>query len=71
MFRYLKNARIDFELPAPVAVCGILFAGTLTKLGHPEWAIAASVTLYLLHLALQYPMRRADVLGQGLPSSSV
>jgi hypothetical protein len=69
MSSYLKKAPIDFDLPAPVAVCGILFAGVLTKLGHPEWAIAASVSLYLLHLAVQYPKRHAGLLRQALRSS--
>ena len=60
MIRYLKNAPIDFDLPAPIAVCGVLIAGALTKGGHPEWAIAASISLYLLHLAIQYSKRGAD-----------
>jgi len=64
MIRYLKTAQVDFDVPAPIAVCGVLFAGALTKGGHPEWAIAASISLYLLYLAIQYSKRGANFRGR-------
>ena len=53
MARYSANAPINFELPAPVCVCALLVAGALTKGGHPQWAIGATILLYVLHLAAQ------------------
>lgn len=61
MIRYLKNSEVNFDVPAPVAVCGVLFAAALTKGGHSEWAIAGLICLYILYLALQYSKRGADV----------
>jgi hypothetical protein len=53
MARYSANAPINFELPAPVCVCALLVAGALTKGGHAQWAIGATILLYVLHLAAQ------------------
>ena len=53
MARHSANAPINFELPAPVCVCALLVAGALTKGGHPQWAIGATILLYALHLAAQ------------------
>ncbi len=53
MARYSANAPINFELPAPVCVCALLVVGALTKGGHPQWAIGATILLYVLHLAAQ------------------
>jgi hypothetical protein len=34
MAQYAANASINFERPAPVFVCAVLVAATLTKVGH-------------------------------------
>jgi hypothetical protein len=52
MIRYLKKSQVDFDVPAPVAVCGVLLAAALTKGGHSEWAVLALLGLYVLHLAI-------------------
>ena|ERR1700730_8436222 len=57
MARYAANAPTNFELPAPVCVCALLVAGALTKGGHPQWAIGATIFLYVLHLAAQWIKR--------------
>src|SRR6266849_6037221 len=44
----------DFELPAPVCVCALLVAGALAKGDHPQWAIGATIFLYVLHSAAQW-----------------
>jgi hypothetical protein len=48
------NAPTDFEAPAPVCVCGLLFAAALAKGGHPHWAIGGMLSAYVLYLAVQY-----------------
>jgi hypothetical protein len=48
------NAPTDFEAPAPVCVCGLLVVATLTKGGHPHWAIGGMIFAYVLYLAMQY-----------------
>jgi hypothetical protein len=53
MARYSAKAPINFELPAPVCVYALLVAGALTKGDHPQWAIGATIFLYVLHLAAQ------------------
>jgi hypothetical protein len=53
MARHSANAPINFELPAPVCVCALLVAGALTKGGHPQWAIGATILLYVVYLAAQ------------------
>jgi hypothetical protein len=64
MFRSLRLARIDFDVPAPIAVGGVLFAGALAKEGCPEWAMGGLVALYLLYLAIQCCKRRGAVAPQ-------
>ena len=51
MARYSANAPINFELPAPVCVCALLVAGALTKGGHAQWAIGATILLYVTALS--------------------
>ena len=51
--------RSDFDVPAPIAVGGLLFAGALAKEGCAEWAMGGLVALYLLYLVMQYCKRRA------------
>jgi hypothetical protein len=59
MFQSLRSAQIDFDVPAPIAVGGLLFAGVLAKEGCAEWAMGGLAALYLLHLVMQYCKRRA------------
>jgi hypothetical protein len=59
MFQSLRSAQIDFDVPAPIAVGGLLFAGALAKEGCSEWAMGGLVALYLLYLVMQYCKRRA------------
>jgi hypothetical protein len=59
MFQSLRAAQIDFDVPAPIAVGGLLFAGALAKEGCAEWAMGGLIALYLLYLAMQYCKRRA------------
>jgi hypothetical protein len=61
MSRYSKNRQVNFEIPAPVAVCGVLLAAALTKGGHSGWAIGGLICLYTLYLTMQYSKRGADV----------
>jgi hypothetical protein len=58
MIRYLKQSQVDFDVPAPVAACGVLLAAALTKGGHSEWAVGGLLGLYVLHLAI--PILRRD-----------
>jgi hypothetical protein len=53
MARYATNAPINFEVPAPVSVCGLLIVAALTKGSHPQWAIGGMIFLYVLYLAAQ------------------
>lgn len=74
MFRYLKNVRISLDVPAPVAVGGVLFVAALTKGGHPQWAIAGLIILYavrVLHLAIQNSTRSTDVRAQPLGANGL
>jgi hypothetical protein len=57
----LTNLQLNFEVPAPVSVCGLLVIAALTKGGHPEWAITALIPLYVLYLATQYRKRARPV----------
>jgi hypothetical protein len=59
MFQSLRSAQIDFDVPAPIAVGGLLFAGALAKEGCAAWAMGGLVALYLLYLVMQYCKRRA------------
>ena len=34
------NVPTNFEVPAPVCVCGLLVVAALTKVGHPHWGLA-------------------------------
>jgi hypothetical protein len=52
MIRYFKNSHADFDVPAPLAVCGVLLAAALTKGGHSGWAIGGLICLYILYLAI-------------------
>jgi hypothetical protein len=61
MFQSLRSAQIDFDVPAPIAVGGLLFAGALAKEGCAEWALGGLVALYLLYLAIQYCKRTTVV----------
>jgi hypothetical protein len=60
MTRHWKHRQVDFEIPAPVAVCGVLFAAALSKGGYPGWAIGGLICLYMLYLTMQYSKRGAD-----------
>jgi hypothetical protein len=61
MFQSLRSAQIDFDVPAPIAVGGLLFAGALAKEGCSEWAMGGLIALYLLYLVMQYCKRRVAV----------
>jgi hypothetical protein len=66
MIRYLRDSQVNFDVPAPLAVCGVLLAATLTKGGHSEWAIAGLICLYMLYLVMQCSKRVTDAGGQPL-----
>ena len=53
MAQYATNAPTNFEVPAPVSVCGLLVVAALTKGGHPHWAIGGMISVYVLYLAVQ------------------
>ena len=64
MFRYLKNVRISLDVPAPVAMGGVLFVAALTKGGHPAWGVGGVLALYVLcalYVAIRNSTRRADI----------
>ena len=64
MFRYLRNVQVSLDVPAPVAVCGVLFVAALTKGGHPEWGVGGVLALYVLcalYVAIRNSTRRADI----------
>ena len=64
MLRYLKNMRISLDLPAPVAMGGVLFVAALTKGGHPAWGVGGVLALYVLcalYVAIRNSTRRADI----------
>ena len=42
------NVPTNFEVPAPVCVCGLLVVAALTKVGHPHWAIGGMISVYVL-----------------------
>jgi hypothetical protein len=48
------NVPTNFEVPAPVCVCGLLVVAALTKGGHPHLAIGGMISVYVLYLAMQY-----------------
>jgi hypothetical protein len=53
------NVPTNFEVPAPVCVCGLLVVAALTKVGHPHWAIGGMISVYVLYLAIQYAKHSA------------
>ena len=53
------NVPTNFEVPAPVCVCGLLVVAALTKVGHPHWAIGGMISVYVLYLAMQYAKHSA------------
>ena len=61
MFQSLRSAQIEFDVPAPIAVGGLLFAGALAKEGCAEWAIGGFIALYVLYLVMQYCKRAVAV----------
>lgn len=63
MLRYLKTVQ-DIDLPAPVAVCGILLAAALTKEGHSAWAITALLLVYVFTVTIQFCKRVEDMRAQ-------
>jgi hypothetical protein len=69
MARYPANTPTNFELSAPVCVCALLVAGALTKGGHPQWAIGATILLYVLHLAAQWIKRDSSFAHVLIPST--
>ena len=66
MFHDLSAAQVDFDLPAPVAVCGILLAAALTKEGHSAWAIGAILLLYVLTAAIRLLKRSTQLQAQSV-----
>jgi hypothetical protein len=74
MLRYLKNMRISLDLPAPVAMGGVLFVAALTKGGHPAWGVGGVLALYVLcalYVAIRNSTRRADIRRQALSASAL
>jgi len=62
MFHYLRNFQVSLDVPAPVAVAGVLFVAALTKGGHPGWGVGGVLALYV---AIRNSTRRADVQALG------
>ena len=63
MFDDLKNAQLTLDVPAPMAVAGVLLAAALTKVGHPGLAVAGMIALYalcMLHVAFRRSVRGTD-----------
>jgi hypothetical protein len=63
MFDDLKNAQLTLDVPAPVAVAGVLLAAALTKGGHAGLAVAGMIAVYALctlHAAIRRTVRGAD-----------
>ena len=50
---YSPGSPTDFDVPALVAVAGVLVIAAATKGGYPLWAIGGMVFLYVLSLAIQ------------------
>lgn len=55
---------IDFDVPALVAVTGLLIIAAATKGGYPLWAIGGAAFLYVLSLTL----RRASLSARLFPA---
>jgi hypothetical protein len=67
---YSPGSPTDFDVPALVAVAGVLVIAAATKGGYPLWAIGGTVFLYVLSLAIRrtnlsrarlFPARRPRV----------
>ena len=74
MFHYLRNFQVSLDVPAPVAVAGVLFVAALTKGGHPGWGVGGVLALYVLwalYVAIRNSTRRADIRGQALGASAL
>jgi hypothetical protein len=50
---YSPGSPIDFDVPAFVAVAGVLVIAAATKGGYAPWAIGGMVFLYVLSLAIR------------------
>jgi hypothetical protein len=74
MFQYLRNVQVSLNVPAPVAVAGVLFVAALTKGGHPGWAVGGMIALYVLcalYVAIRNSTGRADVREQPLGANGL
>jgi hypothetical protein len=74
MFHHLRNVQLTLDVPAPVAVAGVLFVAALTKGGHPGWGVGGVLALYVLctlYVAIRNSTRRADIRGQALGASAL
>lgn len=74
MFGYLRNIPVNLDVPALVAVGGVLFVAALAKGGHPGWGIGGVIALYVLcalYLAIRNSTRRADIRSQPLGASGL
>ena len=69
MVQHSKDVGVDFEVPAPVVVYGILVVAALTKEGYPEWAIGGLIFLYVLYQAIQYSRGACPVAAGTLPAA--
>jgi hypothetical protein len=74
MFHYLRNVQVSLDVPAPVAVTGVLFVAALTKGGHPGWGVGGVLALYVLcalYVAIRNSTRHADIRRQALGASAL
>ena len=74
MFHYLRNFQVSLDVPAPVAVAGVLFVAALTKGGHPGWGVGGVLALYVLcalYVAIRNSMRGAVVHQQPLGANGL
>jgi hypothetical protein len=74
MFGYLRNVQLTLDVPAPMAVAGVLFVAALTKGGHPGWGVGSVLALYVLcalYVAIRNSTRRADILRQALGAGAL
>jgi hypothetical protein len=74
MFHYLRNVQLTLDVPAPVAVAGVLFVAALTKGGHPGWGVGGVLALYVLcalYVAIRNSTRHADIRRPALGASAL
>jgi hypothetical protein len=57
-----EEVQVHFDVPAPVAVCGLLVIAALTKGGHSTWAIGGLILVFASYLTTQYSQKALPLL---------